>query len=311
MREPVQFIICVDVTAMNANHLKFCILLVFQILSLPCFLYVFYQFRSQRQFRRSHHHHVILLLLIVSFLFVLIPLPFTQAFLITSYVYPSSPFFCAFWNWIHYSLNIVNVFLMAFASVERHWLIFHPRLVRSRRGKIVLHYCPLFFCLAYPTLFYFGFIFIWPCRSHYSYWYLFCGYPCYLYNTQWYNFDLFVNNYAPLVMIPLGCGLIYVRVCLQRRTMRQQAFKWSRDKKIILELWALSSLYLAMWMPMQLAGLINLYWDPNFLLQAQFDYMFLFPYFIHLLYPFIVLFTYRHEMLKFPRRRSKIGAIFH
>ena len=293
---------------MDVNRAKFGVLLVFQILSLPCFLYVFYQFRSQRQFRQSHHHHVILLLLIVSFLFVTIPLPFTQAFLLTSYVYPSHPLFCSFWNWIHYSLNIVNLFLMAFASVERHWLIFHSGLVRSKRGKFLFHYSPLFFCLTYPTLFYLGAIFIWPCRAHYSYRFLFCRYPCYFYSIQWYNFDLFVNNYAPLVVIPLGCLLIYARVFIQRRGMRQQAFKWSRDKKIILQLWAISSLYLAMWMPMQLAGLVNLYWDPKFLVQAQFDYLDLFPYFIHLFYPFIVLFTYRHEMLNFPRR-SNIQAI--
>jgi hypothetical protein len=83
--------------------------------------------------------------------------------------------------------------------------------------------------------------------------------------------------------------------------MKQQIFKWKRDKKMILQLWAVSSLYLAMWMPSELAGLINLYWDPNFLIQAQIDYMYLFPYLIHLIYPFIVLLSYSNEMLNFKR----------
>jgi hypothetical protein len=73
--------------------------------------------------------------------------------------------------------------------------------------------------------------------------------------------------------------------------MKQQVFKWHRDKKLILQLWVISSLYLGMWMPLQLAELINLYWDRTFCLQAQIDYMYLFPYLIHLIYPFIVLFT--------------------
>ncbi len=83
--------------------------------------------------------------------------------------------------------------------------------------------------------------------------------------------------------------------------MKQEAFKWQRDKKMILQLWVISSSYLAMWMPIELTGLINTYWDPHFLLQAQIDYMYLFPYLIHLIYPFIVLLTNQNEMLNFNR----------
>ena len=66
---------------------------------------------------------------------------------------------------------------------------------------------------------------------------------------------------------------------------------------MIVQLWAMSSLYLAMWLPIQLTGIINLFWDPTFLVQAQTEYIYLLPYLIHLLYPFIVLLTYKHEML--------------
>jgi hypothetical protein len=72
--------------------------------------------------------------------------------------------------------------------------------------------------------------------------------------------------------------------------MRLQIVKWRRDKKLIIQLLAISSLYLAMWMPIELTGLINIYRDPVFLVQAQIGYMYLFPYFIHIIYPFIVLF---------------------
>jgi hypothetical protein len=286
---------------MEADHIKFGIFLVLQVLSVPCFIYVFYQFGRQRQLRKSHHHHVIILLLIVSFLFVTIALPLTQAFMFTSNVYPATKIFCSLWNWIHYSLNIVNLFLMGFASIERNWLIFHPWLVRSKRGKIIFHYCPLLFCLVYPPLFYIGGIFIWQCRNSYRYNELLCRWPCYFYSNLWSNFDLFFNNYTPLFAIPFFCIIIYVRVLFQKRSMQQKVFKWSRDKSMILQLWAISSLYLAMWMPIQLSGLINIYWNPTFLIQAQIDYMYLFPYFIHLIYPFVVLLTFRREMLNFHR----------
>jgi hypothetical protein len=88
--------------------------------------------------------------------------------------------------------------------------------------------------------------------------------------------------------------------------MRQQRFKWRRDKKLVLQLWILSSLYLSMWMPLQLAGLINLYWLPTFLLQAQIDYMYLFPYLIHIVYPYIVLLSFHDEMKKSSRKTATV-----
>lgn len=286
-------------TASHANDIRFGILLGLQLVSVPCFLWIFFQFCVKRELRQSHYQHVTFLLLIVSFLFVTIALPLTQAFMYRSYVYPNTDLFCSFWIWIHYSLNITNLFLMAFASIERNWLIFHPRLVQTKQGKILFHYCPLVLCALYPSLFYFGAIFIHQCQAYYDFTVLLCTWPCYFYNLTLGNFDQYFNNYTPLLAIPLFCVIIYVRVLIQKRSMKQQVFKWRRDRKMILQLWSISSLYLAMWMPMQLSVLINTYWDPNFLLQAQIDYMYLFPYLVHLIYPFIVLLTNRKEMLKF------------
>jgi len=66
----------------NPNRIKFGILLILQLLSIPSFIWIFYQFG------RQHHHHAILLA-IVSFLFVTVELPLTQVFMFTSYVYPA------------------------------------------------------------------------------------------------------------------------------------------------------------------------------------------------------------------------------
>jgi phosphatidylglycerophosphate synthase len=77
--------------------------------------------------------------------------------------------------------------------------------------------------------------------------------------------------------------------------MQRQVVTWRRNRKLVLQLWAISTLYLGTWMPLEISGLINLYWDPNFLLQFQIDYIYLFPYFIHVIYPFIVLFFVRSK----------------
>jgi hypothetical protein len=285
-------------TSFQTNRIKFWILLSLQLLSIPCFIYVFLQFFYKKQLRQNIHNHVILLLLIVSFLFVTIALSLTLAYMYTSHVRPATHTFCTLWNWLHYSLNIINLFLMAFACIERNWLIFHSKIVKSKGGRFLFHYCPLVFCVIYPPIFYASAMFIYKCVSYYNYTQLLCKRPCYFNNKKWSNVDLFFNNYTPLLSIPIFCTIIYVRVLIQKCILKQQRFKWRRDKKLVLQLWILSSLYIAMWMPLQLCGLINLYWSPTFLLQAQIDYMYLFPYLIHLVYPYIVLLNFHHEMLK-------------
>ena len=276
-------------TSLTSNRIKFWILLTLQLLSIPCFLYVFYRYAQKKQPRGTIHHHAVILLLITSFLFVTVSLSITLAYLYTSQVNPATDTFCTLWNWFHYSVNIINLFLMAFASLERNWLVFHPNIVRSSAGKFILHTCPLVFCILYPPIFYAAAMFIHRCTSYYDYTQLLCTWPCYFYNLNWSNVDLFFNNYTPLLAIPVFCSVIYIRIFIQRRHMKQERFKWRRDKKLVLQLWAMSSLYLAMWMPLQLSGLINIYWLPTFLLQAQIDYMYLFPFLIHLIYPYTVL----------------------
>ena len=294
-------------TSITENQIKFIILLILQFLSIPCFLYIFYQFLRQPHLRQLQHH-VTFSILIISFLFVTISLPITQSYLFKSHIDPANPTFCSFWNWLHYSLNITNLFLMTFSSLEKNWLIFHSSLTRNKFGKLIFHYFPLIFCLFYPSLFYIYVIFIYKCKSYYNYTQLLCKWPCYFYNENLTNFDLYANNYIPLLLIPICCAIIYIRVLIQKRAMQQQIFRWRRDKKLILQLLVTSSLYLAMWMPIELTGLINTYWDPWFLLQFQIDYLYLFPYFIHLIFPFIVLLIFHQDMLKFRRIRPVINT---
>ncbi|CAF3616706.1 unnamed protein product [Adineta steineri] len=272
------------------NRIKFFLFLTLQVCTMPCFVYAFYRYVREKKLRKTINYHVIYLLLCTSFLFVTLGLSLSQIYMFTSYVYPSDDRFCSLWNWFHHSINIINLFFMAFLSIERNILIFHSHILRTKRAKILFHYCPILFCLLFPPLFYIGAIFLYPCTNHYDYTKLLCTSPCYFNNKYWANIDLYFNNYIPLFIIPIFCGKLYINVILQRRRLQQQRGKWRRDRKMILQLWIVSTLYLCMWMPLQITTIVCLYWNSSFLLQAQIDYMYLFPYFIHIIYPFILLF---------------------
>lgn len=296
-------------TSSNGNRIRFWVLFSLQLCSIVCFLFLFRRFVFKRRIEQTIHHHVVVVLIVTSFIFVTSVLSISLAYMYRSYVIPSTHLFCSIWTWFHYSVNIINLFLMGFASIERHWLIFHPSLIQTQSRRIVFHYCPIVFCLVYPPTFYALALFVHQCENDYNFTQLLCTWPCYFYNPNWARVDLFFNNYTPLVTIPLACTSLYIRVFIQKHKLKQQPFKWSRDKKLILQIWAISTLYLAMWMPIQLTGLINTYWDPSFMLQEQIDYMYLFPYLIHIFYPFIVLLSFYREIIKSTQNVATVSPI--
>ena len=114
------------------NRVKFSIFLTLQIPSVLCSVYLFWQYATRSTLRRSIHHHVLIVLLCSSFLFVALPISASEAFFFTSYVRPPSVSFCASWTWIHYSTNVGNLILMAFACGERHWLLFRLNPMHSQ-----------------------------------------------------------------------------------------------------------------------------------------------------------------------------------
>jgi hypothetical protein len=233
---------------------------------------------------------------------VVIPLSASEAFFFTSHVRPESNLFCAFWTWIHYSADISNLILMTFACGERHWLLFRLNPMHNQRSRLLYHYIPIILCIIYPWLFYFVFLFLYQCESTYDYTQLLCLIPCYFYSNTVANFDTFANNWVPIVAIPVLSGALLLRFLVQKRRMQLEVFRWKRDRKMVIQLLTVASLYFLMWAPLQAAAV---YVDivlggaaPEFVV----DYLYILPYFVHLLYPFVVLGSH-------PELQWKRGAV--
>jgi hypothetical protein len=273
------------------NRVKFSILLALQIPSFGCSLYLFCQFAARPKFHLTLHNHVVLVLLCNSFLFVTIPVSASEAFFFTSHVRPERNVFCAFWTWIHYSINISNLILMAFACAERHWLVFRLNAMSTKRIRATCHYVPLVICTTYPWFFYFVFIFLYQCEPVYDFNELLCVMPCYFLNLRMANIDTFLNNWMPIFAIPILTGILFIRFLAQKHRMRIKIFQWKRDRKMVLQLLAITSLYVFMWSPLQAVAITNYIWHGGMATQFEIDYLYALPYFIHLLYPFVILFS--------------------
>ena len=139
-----------------------------------------------------------------------------------------------------------------------------------------------------------------------------CGFPCYFVNEALNRFVFAFNILMPigiiiLANVTLGCRVIY------HKMSRQQGVDWRRHRKMILQLWIISSLHPGIWLPLVCTMLIRMTLDPLFMTD-RLEAMQFALFFVPLLFPMICLSTQAElikELKKLVRRRpfNKITAI--
>ena len=271
------------------NHIKFGIFLTLQIPSVICSLYIFFQYTTRKNLRQSIHNHAIIILLCNSFAFVVIPLSANEVFFFRGHVHPESDLFCSLWTWIHYSIDISNLILMAFACGERHWLVFRVNPIATRYKRLVCHYIPITICMIYPWIFYFAAIFLFPCQQVYDYSQLLCLIPCYFFTQKMANLDTFLNNWVPIFAIPLLSGTLFIRFLTQKRRMRVEVFRWKRDRRMVIQLLSITLLYCLTWGPLQATLIYSNFFLGGLAPPFVVEYFYSLPFFVYLLYPYVLL----------------------
>ena len=112
---------------------------------------------------------------------VVTDMPLTLIVLHTNFVALQSRAFCLFWPVFNYALIVIGLMFMAFASVERYFLVYCR--VIFKKHLILLHYGPLLFFLIYPPLLYIGLIVVYSCETNFDYTQFVCGGACYQYEV--------------------------------------------------------------------------------------------------------------------------------
>ncbi|CAF3784076.1 unnamed protein product [Adineta steineri] len=237
---------------------KFGILLILEPPSLLCnFIFVFYLI-IDHNLRVAIHHHVILALLIVSLLTNLIEIPRILHYLRIGIVTPQTTMSCLMWQWCDYLLYGQANVLMLWASFERHILVFHSRFVSTTRGRLFIHYLPLFLIIIYLILFYTIVILIYPCKRNFDFELPLCGQPCFTDYSILSLYDLFIHSWLPTFFIAILSVSLVVRVINRKRTLLQQDIPWRKHRRMILQLLSISCLYLICMGPYTLIQVIDL-----------------------------------------------------
>lgn len=281
--------------------IRFWILLISDVLSLACTFYLLLHLCFSRKLRESIGNHVIIILLILGLGTLCIDVPFYLAFIVhDGIVTPEIPATCLIWWFATFGTYNGGTILMAWAAIERHLIVFHYRLISTRRGRFFTHYFPLICLLLYIFIFYIYVLFFFPCEETFEYRLPICNaYPCYQEDPFIGMWEFIINNIVPSFLVAIFSGTLLIRVIRQKRRLHQHV-QWHRQRRMIIQLVAISLLNILVNVPLNIVSLARLCGLPeDYGVDAQ-QYFYFSCYFLIFLFPFVCLFAYPELWKKGP-----------
>ena len=258
----------VDGTQFNspfATQITYRVLQTCQVLSLTGYLFVGYHMLWPiPTFKTTPSLHVIVLLLALNIIQLLCDMSFSLQYLNTGVVRPSITATCTIWVFIDSWTYYLSLLLMAWASFERHLLVFHSHLFNTPRRRFLFHYLPVIAICAHASVYYMFVDFFYPCVNNFDYTVAFCGLLCYmnLATPKLFGIEMMLHQVLPTFLIGFfSIGLI-VRTFLSRRRL-QQSIEWRKYRKMIVQLLSISITYLLFSLPFSLNPIAQLLGRPT------------------------------------------------
>ncbi|CAF0770595.1 unnamed protein product [Adineta steineri] len=225
------------------------IYLIFVIPSLLCSIFNLYHFIVDRTLRKALYNHIIILILSLCLLYNITDIIWLIHFYRTispiSYTY----IFCILWTYIDFAPFVSITLLVAWASIERHILIFHQNLVSTRTKRLFAHYLPMIIFTLYPLIYYMVMFFIIPCSIPLNYAKTRCGLTnCAYPSAAITMYDGIAHNILPVFSIVVFSIALIGRVWYNKYRMGQR-FQWKKYRKMTIQLLSISSVYFFLLFP--------------------------------------------------------------
>lgn len=285
----------IDFSTPEVSHrFQFWSLLIFGIPSLICSLFLFYQYLSNSVRRHAIHNHTILIIILANIILIVTDFSWMlDSLRHAGTVLSATEAFCLIWWFLDFTLYNTQTIILAWASIERHILIFHSRILSTRKQRFYYHYLPLILLLVYLICFYIGVIFIPPCENQFEFVSIECGLnPCYLNMKFLAVWDSIVHSALPTGIIAVFSLALLYRV-IAHKVHLQQPVQWRKHRRLSIQLLSLSGVYLFLNLPLTIIMLIQLFQKPG----PQFGfgtqlYMFFLTYGVTLSLPFVIYLNY-------------------
>ncbi|CAF1249071.1 unnamed protein product [Adineta ricciae] len=295
---------------------RFWLLLLSEVPSLICSIFIIFHLLIDRQERRSLNNHPIILMNITGLFLKCTDVPFYLDFIRNGKVSPSTPIHCLIW-WVGaIAFYYITCLLAAWASMERHILVFHRARLNTAKGRFLFHYFPLIIICIYSIIFYTWVIFILPCENIYDYTLPVCGaIPCYINDPIFGVWELIFHGcICTIITTVFSIGLV-IRVIIEKLS-RHLPIEWRKHRKMTIQMLSISSIFIFFNLPittMAIAHLAGLPYDVGAEIQL---YFFFLSYWLIFLLPFVSLNSLTNLKQKIKRsfgilsqRQTTIGVL--
>ena len=238
---------------------RFWTYLILDILSIACSFFVLYYLLFDRTLRRALNNHVIIVLLFVGLISELTSVPWILYRYHFGVPLIQRPIFYLFSFFFDYAFYTIQVMLFAWATIERHILIFKSQWMSTKIKRFFFHYLPiiliLIYCLIYYSIITFGSF----CKNSFVS-FLAGGYiiPCIYGNVMLAAWELFIHQVTSTLVIVIFSITLMVRVVRQKRKLNQP-IQWRKYRMMAIQLLSISALYLIFNSPWILILLATLY----------------------------------------------------
>ena len=224
--------------------IRFWLYLIPDTLSILCSLFVLYQLLFDRTLRQSLHNHVIILLVLIGLIYELTSVPLMLHYYCFGSAWILAASFPHLWTFIDYLCYAIQIIGFAWASMERHILIFHSRWLSTRKKRLFIHYLPMVAILVYCFIYYFTLI-LFPFCEKFIIPSPFNGVPiaCILLHPITLTYDTVSHQIIPTIIIITFSLALLIRVLRQRSTLNR-AIEWRKQRKMTIQLLSISILYL-------------------------------------------------------------------
>ena len=284
------------------HSIRFWAYLISNITSLLCTIFTLYFLLSDRTLRRAPHNHVIIVLLILGFVYECTDIPWIIHNSRFDQPWSASPAFYLFWVFFDYMAYSLQIALFAWATMERHILIFHESWLSTRKKRFLVHYCPNGAITVYYIIYYSLVHFAPHCENSFTD-FLAGGIfiPCAFDKTFLGVWDLIVHQVIPTFIIVIFCIALLARVILQKTHMNQPIY-WRKYRKMTIQLLSLSTIYMIFNAPWVLTIFAYQYGLPDEIATVVLMYTGFLYYYVIFLFPFVACFS-------LPELRSKVKRL--
>ncbi|CAF1318907.1 unnamed protein product [Rotaria sordida] len=282
---------------------KFWLYLVFLIPSIICAIFVLYHLLCNQTFRRSLNNHVIIVLLLTVVVCQVTVFPWMLYYEYHINTWSRSFVFCLIWGFIDWGVYLLQLLLFAWASIERHILIFHDKWVSTKKKRFFVHYLPLIIIILYWFIFYTFVYFYPPCKNIFENSQMICVKICLFQSFVFRALEMLFHYIIPcFTIIFLGIILI-LRVLWQKHRMHQP-IRWRRHRKMTVQLLSISVLYLLVTAPWAIMIFLRICGLPYDVGEGFENLTFFISYYIVLFFPFV-------SVLSLPELRTKFKNVLH